>query len=226
MKKTKLTASCASAFLIALLTACAAPGTYYDAGLGEADYYGAIPSLPGYTPQVWNPNPIIAIGAGSGLAPIYLNVPAYQRLNWGVYCSIYSACYRPVYFVLSNWYRTIFAPAYLRRYGRPGPAFRPMGQPGGMRPPQNRPPATAKPSPRPSFARPAVKPGSIPGVRPRMQRPTTTGLAAMPVAKPANRPATAKASSNARPSAGGRPPAGARPAPPPKAANASTLRNR
>ncbi len=103
--------------------------------IGDPGYYGVLPPLTGYTPQVWNANPIVALGAAiAGLAALYLNVPDYQRNNWRFYCSRYNACNRPVYFVRDNWYRDVYAPQYKKR--------RPGGMPpqGGQPRPGNQPP--------------------------------------------------------------------------------------
>jgi hypothetical protein len=38
-------------------------------------------------------------------SPMYLYVPQNEQQYWNLYCSKYSACGRPVYFVQEKWYR-------------------------------------------------------------------------------------------------------------------------
>lgn len=87
-------------------------------GVGAPDYYGVLP-IQGVTPQLWNENPIVAIGAAIAGAPIYLTVPNKHRRNWRRYCAQYGACGVPVYFVQRGWYN--------HHYGHAAPPPPPPG---------------------------------------------------------------------------------------------------
>ena len=82
--------------------------------------YGRV-AIGGYAepPQVYAPQPVVAIDNGYGEVveetvdpayatdqpPVYLWVPEYQRLHWAQYCREYGAYGVPVYFVDDGWYR-------------------------------------------------------------------------------------------------------------------------
>jgi hypothetical protein len=82
--------------------------------------YGRV-AIGGYAeaPQVYTPQPVVAIDNGYGEVveetvdpayatdqpPVYLWVPEYQRMHWALYCRDYGAYGVPVYFVDDGWYR-------------------------------------------------------------------------------------------------------------------------
>ena len=82
--------------------------------------YGRV-AIGGYAdaPQVYAPQPVVAIDNGYGEVveetvdpayatdqpPVYLWVPEYQRTHWAEYCRDYGAYGVPVYFVDDGWYR-------------------------------------------------------------------------------------------------------------------------
>ena len=82
--------------------------------------YGRV-AIGGYAeaPQVYAPQPVVAIDNGYGEVveetvdsayatdqpPVYLWVPEYQRTHWAQYCRDYGAYGVPVYFVDDGWYR-------------------------------------------------------------------------------------------------------------------------
>ncbi len=82
--------------------------------------YGRVP-IGGYAepPQVYSPQPVVAVDNGYGQVveetvdqayatdqmPVYLWVPEYQRTHWAQYSAEYGAYGVPVYFVDDRWYR-------------------------------------------------------------------------------------------------------------------------
>ena len=82
--------------------------------------YGRV-TIGGYAepPQVYSPQPVMAVDNGYGEVveevvdpayatdqpPVYLWVPEYQRTHWAQYCREYGAYGVPVYFVDDGWYR-------------------------------------------------------------------------------------------------------------------------
>lgn len=78
--------------------------------LGAPNYYGEVPLANMPPPQVLYSQPIVIQRGRGAYSPIYLRVPPYQARHWGRYCSMYNACYRPVYFVNDNWYRDAYGP--------------------------------------------------------------------------------------------------------------------
>ncbi|MBQ8828863.1 MAG: hypothetical protein IJ022_02025 [Burkholderiaceae bacterium] len=130
-----------------------------NVNLGDPGYFGAVPPMPGYTPRVWNTNPVVAIGATiAGVTALYLNVPNTHRKNWSRYCGRYDACDKPVHFLQGNWYRKVYAPQYRKQHrpgnpnpphwnGRHAPNHSMMGQPPGHMQPQ-RPHARPQPGGR------------------------------------------------------------------------------
>lgn len=99
---------------------CAQARTHVNVNLnfGDVGYFGVIPPMSGYTPRVWNTNPVVAVGAAiAGVAAIYLNVPNAHRKDWKRYCGQYNACDKPVHFVQGNWYRQVYAPQYRKNHG-------------------------------------------------------------------------------------------------------------
>ncbi|MFL6700131.1 MAG: hypothetical protein ACJ8GJ_23415 [Vitreoscilla sp.] len=82
--------------------------------------YGRV-AIGGYAepPQVYAPQPVMAVDNGYGQVveevvdpayatdqpPVYLWVPEYQRRHWAQYCREYGAYGVPVYFVDDEWYR-------------------------------------------------------------------------------------------------------------------------
>lgn len=95
----------ASFFALSALTGISHAGIHLNVnvGVGSPGYYGVLP-IQGVTPQLWNENPIVALGAAVAGAPIYLTVPTKHRRNWRRYCGEYGACGVPVYFVRRGWY--------------------------------------------------------------------------------------------------------------------------
>ncbi len=165
MKRTKSLIGRIAATTFAVGIATCVPQTQVNAAyLGEVGFYGAVPLAPGLTPRLWYANPIIAVGAAIGLAPLYLHVPPLHRLHWVEYCGLYGACYSPVYFIYDDWYRYTYVPYYLRHWGRPGP-YGP-GPRGPVGPgPGARPGGAAPMAARPGGAAPmAARPGGASGV--------------------------------------------------------------
>ena len=86
----------------------------------EPGVYGRV-AIGGYAeaPQVYAPQPVVAVDNGYGEVveetvdpayatdqpPVYLWVPEYQRTHWAQYCRDYGAYGVPVYFVDDGWYR-------------------------------------------------------------------------------------------------------------------------
>jgi hypothetical protein len=74
-------------------------------GINAPGQYGRIdinnypqPVLVYEQPIIYAPTPIAV-----HRRPIYLYVPQRHQANWGRYCSAYSACGQPVYFVREAW---------------------------------------------------------------------------------------------------------------------------
>jgi hypothetical protein len=76
-------------------------------GINQPGVYGRI-NIGNYPPPVLvYPQPVIIAPAPVAIQrqPIYLYVPPGHQKNWGKYCSHYSACGQPVYFVQEQWVR-------------------------------------------------------------------------------------------------------------------------
>lgn len=78
-----------------------------------AEYYGRIDvqSVPAAWLVYEKPQTIEPAAGGSGVAPIYLRVPAEHHRKWFKYCREYQACGQPVYFVKDSWYKKMYKPA-------------------------------------------------------------------------------------------------------------------
>lgn len=105
---------------IALAAACGLAGAASWRVIVPPGVYGRV-AIGGYAepPQVYAPQPVIAMDNGYGemveevvdpayatdQLPVYLWVPEYQRTHWAQYCREYGAYGVPVYFVDDDWYR-------------------------------------------------------------------------------------------------------------------------
>lgn len=117
---TKAAAAAAAALMLG--SAAANASTQISISIGDSGYWGVLPALTGYRPEVWNNSPIVAIGtAVAGLSAIYLNVPDAERHDWKNHCRKYDACNRPVHFVKNDWYRDQYAPEYRRQHPKQEP---------------------------------------------------------------------------------------------------------
>jgi len=72
------------------------PGVYGRINIGNFPQ----PQLVYAQPMIIAPTPVAV-----HRAPIYLYVPPTHQQNWSRYCSRYSACGQPVYFVQERWVR-------------------------------------------------------------------------------------------------------------------------
>ena len=115
MKRT-LVAAAGFALIAASGLANAAPWTV----IVQPGVYGRV-AIGGYAepPQVYAPQPVMAVDNGYGQVteevvdpayatdqpPVYLWVPDYQRLHWAQFSREYGATGVPVYFVDDRWYR-------------------------------------------------------------------------------------------------------------------------
>jgi hypothetical protein len=115
MKRTLIAAAGLALFAASGLAGAASWSVIVQPGV-----YGRV-AIGGYVeaPQVYAPQPVVAIDNGYGevveevvdpayatdQAPVYLWVPEYQRLHWAQYCREYGAYGVPVYFVDDGWYR-------------------------------------------------------------------------------------------------------------------------
>ncbi len=104
----------------ALATACGLASAASWSVVVQPGVYGRV-AIGGYAepPQVYAPEPVVAIADGYGQVveetvdqayatdqpPVYLWVPEYQRTHWAQYCREYGAYGVPVYFVDDRWYR-------------------------------------------------------------------------------------------------------------------------
>jgi hypothetical protein len=116
MKRTLIAAAGFALFATSGLASAASWSVIVQPGV-----YGRV-AIGGYVeaPQVYAPQPVVAIDNGYGQVveeyvdpayateqtPVYLWVPEYQRLHWAQYCREYGAYGVPVYFVDDGWYRT------------------------------------------------------------------------------------------------------------------------
>ena len=105
---------------VALAAACGGAGAAPWTVIVQPGVYGRV-AIGGYAepPQVYAPQPVIAIDNGYGEVveevvdpayatdqpPVYLWVPEYQRTHWAQYSREYGAYGVPVYFVDDRWYR-------------------------------------------------------------------------------------------------------------------------
>ena len=115
MNRTLITAAA-----FALATACGLANAASWSVVVQPGVYGRV-AIGGYAeaPQVYAPQPVVAIDNGYGQVveetvdqayatdqpPVYLWVPEYQRTHWAEYCREYGAYGVPVYFVDDRWYR-------------------------------------------------------------------------------------------------------------------------
>jgi hypothetical protein len=104
----------------ALAAACGLADAASWTVIVQPGVYGRV-AIGGYAepPQVYAPQPVIAVDNGYGEVveevvdpayatdqpPVYLWVPEYQRTHWAQYCREYGAYGVPVYFVDDEWYR-------------------------------------------------------------------------------------------------------------------------
>ncbi len=105
---------------LALVTASGLAGAASWSVVVQPGVYGRV-AIGGYVeaPQIYAPQPVVAIDNGYGQVveesvdpayatdqpPVYLWVPEYQRTHWAQYCREYGAYGVPVYFVDDRWYR-------------------------------------------------------------------------------------------------------------------------
>jgi hypothetical protein len=82
--------------------------------IGQPGFYGQIEPGNYGRPSLVYSRPITIERAryGASREPLYLRVPVGHSRNWKRYCSGYSACGRPVYFVRDDWYNNVYAPRY------------------------------------------------------------------------------------------------------------------
>ena len=115
MKRTLIAAAGFALFAASGLASAASWSVIVQPGV-----YGRV-AIGGYAepPQVYAPQPVVAIDNGYGQVveeivdpayatdqpPVYLWVPEYQRTHWAQYCREYGAYGVPVYFVDDGWYR-------------------------------------------------------------------------------------------------------------------------
>jgi hypothetical protein len=115
MKRTLIAAAGFALFAASGLAGAASWSVIVQPGV-----YGRV-AIGGYAepPQVYAPQPVVAIDNGYGQVveetvdpayatdqpPVYLWVPEYQRTHWAQYCREYGAYGVPVYFVDDGWYR-------------------------------------------------------------------------------------------------------------------------
>ncbi|MEO6079829.1 MAG: hypothetical protein ABIQ86_08640 [Steroidobacteraceae bacterium] len=108
--------------VLALTAACAVPAFAADVGIsiriGDPGYYGQLDIGSGYRPRVIQSRPVVVVQRYRNLAPIYLRVPPGHQRKWSKFCDRYNACTRPVYFVRDDWYRTDYAPRYIKEHPR------------------------------------------------------------------------------------------------------------
>ena len=104
----------------ALAAACGLASAASWTVIVQPGVYGRV-AIGGYAepPQVYAPQPVMAVDNGYGQVveevvdpayatdqpPVYLWVPEYQRTHWAQYCREYGAYGVPVYFVDDDWYR-------------------------------------------------------------------------------------------------------------------------
>jgi len=83
-------------------------------GVNQPGVYGRIDIGNAPQPLLVYPQPVIIQRPPQMVQrqPIYLYVPPTQQQNWGRYCSRYSACNQPVYFVQEQWVRERYERAH------------------------------------------------------------------------------------------------------------------
>ena len=98
--------------LLALATLAAAPAFAQTSvgvsiGINQPGMYGRIDIGNYPQPVVVYPQPVIVQPSPVAVyqRPIYLYVPPAHQQDWRRYCSRYSACGQPVYFVREDWVR-------------------------------------------------------------------------------------------------------------------------
>jgi hypothetical protein len=104
----------------AALPAHAATNVGISIGINAPGQYGRIdinnypqPMLINQQALIYAPSPVAVYQR-----PIYLYVPQVQQVSWGRYCSRYSACGQPVYFVQENWVHDEYRREHDNRSGR------------------------------------------------------------------------------------------------------------
>lgn len=111
--------------LLALATLAAVPAFAQTSvgvsiGINQPGVYGRIdignypqPVLVYPQPVIIQPSPVAVYQR-----PIYLYVPPAHQRDWRRYCSRYSACGQPVYFVREDWVRERWEHEHQRDYDR------------------------------------------------------------------------------------------------------------
>ncbi|MFT3907635.1 MAG: hypothetical protein QM718_15165 [Steroidobacteraceae bacterium] len=85
--------------------------------IGQPGFYGQLDIGDYPRPALIYAKPVVIERGPAYVAePIYLHVPRAHARNWRHYCSRYSACGRPVYFVQDNWYNKVYVPKYRERH--------------------------------------------------------------------------------------------------------------
>jgi hypothetical protein len=110
------------AFMALTIAASALPLSATEVGVsitvGEPGFYGHLEIGTLDRPRLVYAQPILVERRYRALAPVYLHVPPGHAKNWRRYCARYDACLRPVYFVRSDWYETVYAPKYRKAHGQ------------------------------------------------------------------------------------------------------------
>lgn len=99
--------------LIIALAALSAASAYAQTNVGvsiavsQPGVYGRIDIGNAAPPAVILPQPVVIMPTPVAVyqKPIYLYVPPAHQKDWRRYCSRYSACGQPVYFVREDWVR-------------------------------------------------------------------------------------------------------------------------
>ncbi len=83
-------------------------------GVSQPGFYGRV-DIGNTQPVLVYPQPVVIAPPAYGVyqRPIYMRVPPGHAKDWKHYCSRYSACNQPVYFVRDDG-------GHYRPYGRPG----------------------------------------------------------------------------------------------------------
>jgi hypothetical protein len=92
----------------AIAPAMAQPNVGVSISVNQPGVYGRINIGDVPRPALVLPEPVIIAPPPYHVAerrPIYLYVPPAHQQNWRRYCSQYSACGQPVYFVRDDWVR-------------------------------------------------------------------------------------------------------------------------
>ena len=103
----------------AVLPVQAVPNIGVSIGINAPGHYGRIDINDFPQPRLVLPQPIVYAPSPVSIhqRPIYLYVPQGHQANWGRYCSGYSACGQPVYFVQESWVREEYRHEHDNRNG-------------------------------------------------------------------------------------------------------------